>query len=369
MIHGVVMAGGSGTRFWPLSRRKRPKQLLPITGGAPMVAETVARVRAAIPPERIWVVTHRDQADGIRGAIPQVPAAQIVAEPQAKNTCACVALAAAVISARDPDATLVMMPADHDIRPETEFVETIRAACESVEKHGGLMVFGIKPTYPATGYGYIHRGEVVHEARGVAVRKVLGFREKPNTATAAEFLATGEYLWNSGIFVWKAKRIREAIAAYETEIGEALASVARALDPKDPKVIGARAEAALAEAYAKIPSVSIDIAVLERAHDARVIEIAYRWSDVGSWDALDDLLKPNEAGHRIVVSEGSSVTSLASSHCLVHSSVPHAIALVGVEDLIVVHTPDATLICKRGNAENVKQIVDQLSHEKRDDLL
>jgi mannose-1-phosphate guanylyltransferase len=369
MIHGVVMAGGSGTRFWPLSRRKRPKQLLPITGGGPMVAETVARVAGAIPNERIWVVTHRDQAEGIRAAIPGVPAAQILAEPQAKNTTACVALAAAVIGARDPDATLVMMPADHDIRPQSEFTKSILAACESVEKHGGLMVFGIKPTYPATGYGYIHRGEELHESRGIPVRKVLGFREKPNAATAAEFLATGEYLWNSGIFVWKAKRIHDAVREYESEIGEAIDGVVRALDPKDPRILGDAAAAKLAAAYAKIPPVSIDIGVLERAHDVRLIEIGYRWSDVGSWDALDDLLKPNESGHRIVAPDGSTVTSLASSHCLVHSSVPHAIALVGVEDLIVVHTPDATLICKRGHAENVKQLVDQLSRENRDDLL
>ena len=197
-----------------------------------MVAETVARVAGAIPNERIWVVTHRDQAEGIRAAIPGVPAAQILAEPQAKNTTACVALAAAVIGARDPDATLVMMPADHDIRPQSEFTKSILAACESVEKHGGLMVFGIKPTYPATGYGYIHRGEELHESRGIPVRKVLGFREKPNAATAAEFLATGEYLWNSGIFVWKAKRIHDAVREYESEIGEAIDGVVRALDPR-----------------------------------------------------------------------------------------------------------------------------------------
>lgn len=369
MIHGVVMAGGSGTRFWPLSRRKRPKQLLPITGGGPMVAETVARVRSVIPPERIWVVTHRDQAEGIRAAIPEVPEGQILAEPAARNTCACAALAAVAIAARDPDATLVMMPADHDIRPPEEFAATLLAAAESVQRHGGLMVFGIKPSYPATGYGYIHRGPVLHEARGIDVREVRGFREKPNAGTAAGFLATGEYLWNSGIFVWKAARIRAAIGEFEPEIGAPLEAVAHALEPAGPRVLGEKGVAALAEAYAKIPAVSVDIGVLERARDVRLIEIGYRWSDVGSFDALDDLLPTDESGHRVVTPEGSTVLSLGSQNCLVHSSAPHAIALVGVEDLIVVHTPDATLVCRRGHAENVKQVVDQLTKAKRDDLL
>lgn len=368
MIHGVVMAGGSGTRFWPVSRKLRPKQLLPITGGRPMVTETVARVREAIPPERFWVVTHKDQAEGIRRALPDVPPSQILAEPMARNTCACAGLAASAILAKDPDATLVMMPADHDIRPEDEFVKTIKAACESVEKHNGLMVFGIRPTHAATGYGYIRRGDAVHISHGVAVHQVLGFREKPNRATAEQFLETGEYVWNSGIFVWRAKRIREAIQQFEPQIGAGLSIVERAL-AKSGGVFDATATAALAEAYAKVPSVPVDVGVLERAQDVRVIDINYRWSDVGSWDALDDLLMASEQGHRIVSPTGSELISVDSGNCLVQSSDAHTIALVGVDDLIVVRTPDATLVCKRGRAEDVKKVVDEITRRGRTDLL
>ncbi|MBI3817330.1 MAG: mannose-1-phosphate guanylyltransferase [Planctomycetes bacterium] len=368
MIHGVVMAGGSGTRFWPISRKLRPKQLLPITGGRPMVTETVMRAREAIPPERFWVVTHKDQAEGVRNALPDVPPSQIIAEPLARNTCACAGLAASAILAKDPDATLVMMPADHDIRPEDEFVKTIRAACASVEKHDGLMVFGIRPTHPATGYGYIRRGDALHISMGVPVHQVLGFREKPNRATAEEFLETGEYVWNSGIFVWRAKRIRDAIQQFEPAIGAGLAVVEAAL-AKSRGVFDASVARALADAYPKVPSVPVDVGVLERATDVRVIDITYRWSDVGSWDALDDLLTTDERGHRVVAPGDSPIISIDSANCLVQSSEPHAIGLVGVEDLIVVHTPDATLVCKRGRAEDVKKIVDELNRRGRADLL
>jgi mannose-1-phosphate guanylyltransferase len=362
MIHGVVMAGGSGTRFWPLSRRLRPKQLLPITGRKPMVAETVARVRAEIPPERLWVVTHRDQAEQVRTALPEVPPDHVLAEPSARNTCACAGLAAAVVGARDADAILVTMPADHDIAPTESFARTIRAACESVRQHDGFVIFGIRPTYPATGYGYIRRGETAHAVDGTPVHRVLAFREKPDAGTAAEFLKTGEYLWNSGIFVWRAKTLLEAIATHEPAIAAALAKVTAALGTP-------REEAALETAYASMRPVSVDVAILERASDVRVIEIDYRWSDVGSWDALDDLIPEGDDRHRVVTSGKSPLISVASSGSLVVSSVPHAIALVGVEDLIVVHTPDATLICKRGRAEDVKKVVDRLAADGRGDLL
>lgn len=368
MIHGVVMAGGSGTRFWPVSRKLRPKQLLPITGGRPMVTETVARVREAIPPERFWVVTHKDQAEGVRKVLPDVPPSQIIAEPMARNTCACAGLAASAILAKDPDATLVMMPADHDIRPEDEFVKTIKAACASVEQHDGLMVFGIRPTHAATGYGYIRRGDALHISMGVPVHQVLGFREKPNRATAEQFLETGEYVWNSGIFVWRAKRIRQAIQQFEPGIGAGLEIVEKAL-AKSRGLFDENATRALADGYAKVPSVPVDIGVLERANDVRVIDINYRWSDVGSWDALDDLLSTNDQGHRVVAPDGSDLVSIESLNCLVQSSDAHTIALVGVDDLIIVRTPDATLVCKRGRAEDVKKVVDELSRRGRVDLL
>lgn len=333
-----------------------------------MVAETVARAKDAIPPERFWVITHKDQAEGIRRALPGVPPSQIIAEPMARNTCACAGLAASAILAKDPDATLVMMPADHDIRPEDEFVKTIRAACASVEQNNGLMVFGIRPTHPATGYGYIRRGDALHISNGIPVHQVLGFREKPDRATAEQFLETGEYVWNSGIFVWRASRIREAIQQFEPDIAAGLAVVETAL-AKSRGEFTEIAYTALAGVYPKVPAVPVDIGVLERAGDVRVIDITYRWSDVGSFDALDELLAEDSQGHRVVTPEGSVLTSIDSRNCLIQSSAPHAIALVGVEDLIVVHTPDGTLVCKRGQAENVKKVVEDLQRRGRTDLL
>ncbi|HKE00013.1 MAG TPA: mannose-1-phosphate guanylyltransferase [Planctomycetota bacterium] len=362
MIHGVVMAGGSGTRFWPLSRKLRPKQLLPVTGRAPMVAETVARLGKDIPPERVWVVTHRDQAEAVRRALPALPRENVIEEPQARNTCACAGLAAAVVAARDPDAILVTMPADHDIAPAASFQRTIRAACESVARHDGFVIFGIRPTHPATGYGYIRRGEALHTIDGTDVYRVTAFREKPDASTAAHFLEAGDHLWNSGIFVWRASTLRRAIAEHEPAIGSALAAIDAGLaTPKRAEVIAA--------AYAGIRSVSVDIGVLERATDVRVIEIDYRWSDVGSWDALDDLIPEGADRHRVVMPQGGSVVSVGSSGCLVYGSSPHAIALVGVDDLIVVHTPDGTLVCRRGRAEDVKKVVDRLAAEGKSDLL
>lgn len=369
MIHAVVMAGGSGTRFWPLSRRHRPKQLLPVTGGKPLIAETIARLEGFIPPERTWVVTHRDQAEGVKAAVRRVPRSQVLAEPRARNTAACVALASAVVAARDPSAILVFLPADHDIQPRHAFVQTLSAACASIDAHDGLMVFGIKPTYPATGYGYIHRGDVHHEVQGVPVRLVKGFREKPDAATAAALLATNEYCWNSGIFVWRASSILRALQRFEPEIAAAAESVAALLDNNPHAFFGPRARRALDVAYEAIPSKSIDVAVLERASDVRVIEIDYRWSDVGSWDAVEELVPLGASGQRTAGRGATALTVIDSRGCLVHNSEDHHIALVGVDDLIVVHTKDATLICKRGKAEDVKRVVDELAREGHDNLL
>ncbi|HKE02239.1 MAG TPA: sugar phosphate nucleotidyltransferase, partial [Planctomycetota bacterium] len=226
----------------------------------------------------------------------------------------------------------------------------------------GFVTFGIRPTYPATGYGYIHGGETLEEIDGIAVRRVRAFREKPDAATAARFLATGEFLWNSGIFVWRARTLVDAIAKHEPAIGAALAKLAPS--------VGTSSEAgALEEAYASIPSVSVDVGVLERAPNVRVIDVSFQWSDVGSWDALDDLLRADGDGHRVVAPDPSDVIGVSSARCLVQSTERHVIALVGVEDLVVVHTPDATLICRRGQAEDVKKVVERLAQERREDLL
>src|SRR5690349_5082785 len=223
MLHAVVMAGGSGTRFWPKSRRHLPKQLLRLYGGATMLQQTVERVAPLVPPERISIVTGADQAEAVRAQLPELPAANVVAEPCPRDTAACVGLAARIVAKADPDGTMIVMPADHVIRPAETFLATVRAAVAVIEADPTAFVtFGIRPTRPETGYGYIERGEFLGTRDGVAVHKVAQFREKPDRETAEQFLAAGRFAWNSGIFVWRARAILDALATHRPALAAAL---------------------------------------------------------------------------------------------------------------------------------------------------
>src|SRR5262245_60461119 len=212
MLHAVIMAGGSGTRFWPKSRRHRPKQLLNLVGDATMIQQTVARIAPLVPPGRVLIITGADQAGAIRDQLPEIPANNVVAEPCARDTAPCVGLAASIVAKRDPEGAMIVMPADHIIRPAEAFLNTVRAAVDLLEEDPTAFVtFGVRPTHPETGYGYIERGERLGERRGIAVHRVAQFREKPDRATAEQFLAEGRFAWNAGIFVWKARAILDAL--------------------------------------------------------------------------------------------------------------------------------------------------------------
>src|SRR4051794_11245293 len=212
MLHVVVMAGGSGTRFWPRSRRNRPKQLLPLFGESSMLQQTVARVAPLVEPSRVLVVTGADQAEAVRAQLPDVPAANVVAEPCPRDTAPCVGLAAAIVARRDPNGTMIVMPADHVIRPAETFLKTVRAALKVIDADPGAFVtFGVRPTRPETGYGYIERGEHEGDPEGIALHRVVQFREKPDLTTAERFLAEGRFAWNAGIFLWRARAILDAL--------------------------------------------------------------------------------------------------------------------------------------------------------------
>jgi len=350
MLHAVVMAGGSGTRFWPKSRRNRPKQLLRLYGDATMLQQTVARVAPLIPPERVRIITGADQAEAVRAQLPAVPAANVVAEPCPRDTAPCVGLAAAVIAKADPDATMIVMPADHVIGPNEAFLRTVRAAVSVIEADPTAFVtFGIKPTRAETGYGYIERGEKLGEPEGVALHRVAQFREKPDRATAEKFLAEGRFAWNSGIFLWKARAILDALATHRPRIAAALGRISDAL--------GTPGEAAtIAREFPDMERIPIDKAVMEKATNVRVLEVVYDWNDVGDWRALTELESPDAQGN---TAQGP-VHLVETTNSIVVSDDGGLVATLGVDDLVIVQSGGATLVAKKDQLDKLKSLVEGL---------
>ncbi len=362
MLHAVVMAGGSGTRFWPESREGKPKQLLPLTGGKPMIAETLDRLRPLIPPERTWVVCGAAQAEGILEACPDLAEARLIVEPCQRNTAACAGLAALVITAEDPEAILAVLPADQAISPPEAFQDALEAASHAARMPGTLVTFGIPPTRPATGYGYIQRGAECGGFGGAPSWKVNRFTEKPDARTAQAFLEEGSYLWNAGIFLWGAETLL-------AEIHRHLPGLAAGLESLKPSLAEGNFEEALASLYPTLESISVDYGILEKAEKVVVMEASFDWSDLGSWDSLWEESEKDGDGNAAVLPAGGAIIAEDSSGVLAYSSEAQTIALLGVEDLIVVRTPDVVLVARRDRAEEVKALVERLKAEGGTDLL
>ena len=350
MLHAVVMAGGSGTRFWPKSRRNRPKQLLCLSGDSTMLQQTVERVEGLVAPDRTWIITGLDQAEAVRGQLLEVPASNVVAEPCPRDTAACVGLAAAIVAKHDPDGIMLVMPADHVISPVAKFQSTVKAAVEVVEGDPSAFVtFGIKPTRPETGYGYIERGEELGTPGGIALHQVVQFREKPDRATAERFLAEGRFAWNAGIFVWRAQAILDALAKHRPKIAEALDRVRPAL--------GTPGEAeAIAREYPGMEKVPIDKAVMEKASNVRVLEVVYDWNDVGDWRALTALVAPDAQGN---TAQGSTHL-VNTTNSIIVSDDGGLIATLGIADLVVVQAMGATLVARIDQLDRLKALVEGL---------
>jgi mannose-1-phosphate guanylyltransferase len=351
--HAVIMAGGSGTRLWPLSRAGRPKQLLDVVaepgGGAhSLLEEAWSRLAAVLPPEGIWVCTAARYADQVREALPGLAAERLVLEPVARDTANAVGLAAALVADVDPDAELAVVSADHVIRPVERFADTLRTAFDALAaRPRALVTLGIRPTSPATGFGYVQRGPAT-EVAGVA--EAASFREKPDRATAESYLASGEYLWNSGMFVWRARTVLDALADHLPETAEGLARIAAA-------PAGGKRDAVLAEVFPGLPKISVDYAVLEpaAAEPGRVLvaDLDVDWLDVGSWPALASTLA-TEGGNAV---RGPVVALDAAGNIVLSDDPDHLVALVGVRDSVVVHTADVTMVCPVADAERVKQLL------------
>jgi len=353
MLYAIIMAGGSGTRFWPKSRRNRPKQLLRLSGETTMLQQTVERIEPLVARDRILIVTGLDQAAATRAQLPGLPEANVIAEPAPRDTAPCVGLAAGIVAQRDAAATMIVMPADHVIEPAESFRATVKAAVSVVEDDpDALITFGIKPTHPETGYGYIERGELLDTRHGIPVHQVVQFREKPDRATAERFLAAGNFAWNSGIFVWRASTILDQIKAHRPQLAEALEPILSAWNtPAGPET--------LARLFPGLERVPIDKAVMEHAAKVLVLEVPYRWNDVGDWRALASLLKRDAAGNAIQ----GNVVARDTSGSIIISDDDCLVATLGVHDLVVVHSGGATLVAKRDQLDQLKALVESLSEE------
>ena len=351
MLHAVVMAGGSGTRFWPKSRRNRPKQLLRLYGEATMLQQTVARIAPLVPPDRVRIITGADQAEAVRAQLPSLPFANVVAEPCPRDTAPCVGLAAAIIAKADPDGIMIVMPADHVIAPVEAFLKTVRAAVSVIEADPSAFVtFGIKPTRPETGYGYIERGEKLGAPEGVELHQVSQFREKPDRETAQKFLDDDRFAWNSGIFLWKARAILDALATHKPAIAASLELISASL--------GTPQEAAtIAREFPLMERIPIDKAVMEKAGNVRVLEVLYDWNDVGDWRALTELQPPDPLGNTVQ----GPVHLVDTKNSIIISDDGHLIATLGVEDLVIVQSAGATLIARKDQLDKLKTLVEGLN--------
>jgi mannose-1-phosphate guanylyltransferase len=347
------MAGGSGTRFWPASRRLRPKQLLPIAGDEALLVQTVRRLEGAVALEHTLIVTGADQAEAVHSLLPQLPRENVLAEPAPRNTAPCIALAAAEVARRAAQSVQIVLPADHVIHPPAAFRSAVGAAVAEARASGALVTLGIRPTFAATGYGYVELGRALPARDGHAVHAVARFVEKPDLERARAFLAGGQHLWNGGIFVWRTDAIQAALREHLGDVARALAGPPRG--------------AALETAYAGLQSISIDYGVLERARDVRTVPIDFTWSDVGSWAALPGVLPADAAGN--VHAGGVELVAEDASGNVVYGEPGTLTALVGVEGLVVVRAGECVLVCPRERAEEVKRIVERLARGGRSEHL
>jgi mannose-1-phosphate guanylyltransferase len=350
MLHALIMAGGGGTRFWPRSRQKRPKQFLKLGGGQTLLQQALDRTLGPVAPANAWVITAAAHREEVARQLPDLPPGHIVGEPCGRDTAACIATGAALIAAEDPQATMLVTPADHVIQPAQEFRRAVYVAAQVAEEHpAALVTFGITPTYPATGYGYIHRGAEVARRQGVVVYRVHAFREKPNADLAERFVASGEYYWNSGIFVWKAATILAALLQRQPALADAARRIAESWGKSGQEQV-------LAREYQPLPRISIDYAVLEHAPEVLAVQAPFGWDDVGSWLALERLHPQDARGNTVLARH----CGLETNRCLIVADADRLVATVGVSNLLIVQDGDAILVADRRQEGAVKKLVETL---------
>lgn len=352
-LFALILAGGSGERFWPLSRRTRPKQLLKLVSNKTLLEETIDRLDELVPRERILILTNVEQEAAVRALLPNFPQENIVAEPTKRDTAAAIALATAWVAKRDHQATMLVLPADHVIKDRAAFQESLGIAARAAEESGALVTIGIKPTWACPGYGYIERGAPV-ELPGIEARdgiyRVLRFREKPNAELADSFLNNGNFRWNAGMFVWSVPTVLTEFNRHAPALADFISQI-RAPD---------KWQQVLSERFPELPRISFDYAIMEKADRVLMVEATFDWNDVGGWRAVAAYLAHDGKGN---AANGDISTCEASSNIVFSEKTTSKVALVGVHNLIVVRTEDALLICNRHDAEKIKHLVAELPPE------
>lgn len=353
----VIMAGGKGERFWPKSRTNLPKQFLNISGNKSMIQQCIDRLQILIPIEQIFVITNELYAELIKAQIPTLPVENIIIEPVGRNTAPCVGLASIIIEEKYPNSSMVVLPSDHIIKDENEFIEILKTAVSVSQLGSNLVTLGITPTYAETGYGYIESTNDTIEINNLQVFKVNQFVEKPDLDKATSYLNSGNYYWNSGIFVWRTAVIRSYIKSLMPQMHDLLETMKVSFQTMDRNSV-IRAE------FPKMPDQSIDYGIMEKATDIYVIPCVFGWDDVGSWTALERINNLDDCGNVI---RGNTL-NIDTKGCIIESN-GKLIATLGVEDLIIVETDDVTLICKKEKAQEIKSLIKELKVQKLEQYL
>jgi mannose-1-phosphate guanylyltransferase len=353
-LYAIIMAGGIGARFWPRSKKKSPKQLLKIIGENTMIQETFRRLNELVSKENILIVSNESQRPGIVEQLPEIPSENIIVEPFGRNTAACIGLASVIIKQRSPDAVTFVMPADHIIKDSESFINTLKIAAQYSYQNQALVTIGIQPTKPETGYGYI---QIDEDSGKNNVFKVLTFAEKPNYDTAVNFIKSGDFLWNSGMFIWKIDTILNEIKRFMPDLYEGLNQIEdRINDPDFPNI--------LSNIYGQLRSISIDYGIMEKSDNVFLVKGQFSWSDVGSWEAVYELSDKDQDGN---VKVGTVYTDMAMDSYIY--SPDKFTAVIGLDNVIVINSNNALLICKRDKAQDVKNIIDYLKLNELNDHL
>ncbi len=352
-LYALILAGGSGERFWPLSRRARPKQLLRLISDKTLLEDTVARLDGLVPREQILILTNVEQEKSVRALLPKFPSENIIAEPAKRDTAAAVALGAGWVAGRDHMATMVVLPADHVIKDTAAFQKTVRAAAAAAEETGALVTIGLKPTWACPGFGYIEQGAAVKlrdtKTADTRINRVLRFREKPNAELAESFLRKGNFRWNAGMFVWSVPSVLSEFNRHTPELASFISQIS----------VPNNFAKALSERFAKLPKISFDYAIMEKADRVLVVEATFDWDDVGGWQAVASYFAKDEQAN----ASNCNITAVDSTNNIVFDQDGTKVALLGVHNLIVVRTGDAMLVCHRHQAEKIKHLIGKLPEE------
>ena len=353
-LFAVIMAGGVGSRFWPRSKKKNPKQLLKIFGENTMIQDTVERIKGICPIENILIVTNEKQKNGVAEQLPDIPAENIIIEPFGRNTAACIGLASIIIQERSSNAVSFVLPADHVIIEKDDFLKTLKTAANYAIENPALVTIGIHPTRPETGYGYL---QIDEDSGKNNVFKVMTFAEKPNYNTAVNFIKSGDFFWNSGMFIWRTETILNEIKKHMPDLYEGLMQIKEQINSPDFKNN-------LSNIYGQLKSVSIDYGIMEKSENVFLVKGKFSWSDVGSWEAVYQLSKKDEEGN---VKIGKIYTDMVLDSYIY--SPDNFTAVIGLDNIIVINYKDTLLICRRDKAQDVKNIIDYLKLNKLNDHL